>query len=172
MGSGNSRENSTKKLNLDENRETLTREVKQYIDDNFHTLKLEFSLKKRSLKTELEQLKSENAELRKKYEDLTRMHHEVFQKELNVKEVSSKISDDAIDRYVADYLNDPNVNHGYFIEAMEGAVYRRALKSVLHALAATVDTASIQFVGHKIVFGIEPISKEESISDAADREGL
>ena len=166
----------------DSSESTETR-VRVYIDDEIKKLADEFVTLRglqasnvneaEQLRRENEKLSANHRELLAKHEELCReretlisKHVELLQKGVQVKQVSSKISDQAIDDYVKEILSDPTVSHGrlsVITDAVEGAVYRKALKAVLHAVALAADSSHIQFIGHRVVFAIEPVEDECSI---------
>lgn len=160
MGTGGSHENVEESLIQPENHETLTHEVKKYIDNELLAIKMGYSSKKKDLKNELARVKADYDSLLNKHTELAKSHRDILQTGLEVKEVSSIISEEAIDKFVEDYLNSPSVQHGYLTEAVEGVVYRKALKSALHAVAAAADTAKVELINHELVFSLRPINRE------------
>lgn len=72
---------------------------------------------------------------------------------------TSRISEKAIEDYVDKYLSDPDVNHGYIAETVEGIIYRKVLKTILHSISKASDNLELDFIGHKIRFYIVPIEQ-------------
>jgi hypothetical protein len=153
---------------------SLTVEIKTYVNDQISNMKVEIQNDSRLSKNtprgwwpengELQEQKKKYDELMAKYSELVEKHNNLVESGVEVKEYSSKVSEKVVDDYVRDMLDHPDVQHGYFTEAIEGIVYRRALKSVLHAIARATETAQIQLMGHRFIFGIEPIPEEKPIA--------
>lgn len=134
-------------------------DVKKYVEECISILKseiLDSQQKYKSSKSEMGKLKAEYDDLSERHTKLIKEHNELVQTGVKVQKVISKISEQAVDDYVESILSDPAVQHGYITEAMEGVVYKKALKVVLHAIAKAADSAHLQFIGHKVTFAIEP----------------
>ena len=150
---------------------SLIVEIKTYVDDQISSVKADIDAQRhREIQnrswwpgsSELEEEKTKYKELLAKYTELVEKYKETIQIGVQVTEVSSKVSEKAIDDYVKDILDHPDFQHGYFTEAVEGMVYRRALKAVLHAIARAAETANIELMGHRFVFGLEPVAEIEA----------
>lgn len=148
-------------------------DVKKYVEERIGILKLELldnQRKYKSSKSEIVKLKAEYDELAERHTKLIKEHNELVQTGVQVQKVVSKISEKAVDDYVESILSDPAVQHGYITEAIEGVVYKKALKVVLHAIAKAADSAHLQFIGHKVTFAIEPSETDSTRNSETPKE--
>ena len=132
---------------------SLTEEVKSFVEARISSFHNELAFHRQA--ADESNLKYEN--LRQEHTRLQQEYEKLVQSGVEVRQVSSKISEQAVDDYVKKIFSDPASQHGYITDAVEGVVYRRALKAMLHAVAHAADSSNFQFVGHQMVFGIEPI---------------
>lgn len=133
-------EESEEKFSKDD----LIEEIKKYIDEKVGDLK-EHS---RALEVSSDHYKTE-------YEKLYQKHEALIQ-EMELKNTSSKISEKAIDSFVKTMMDDPKTNIRGFPDAIESALYKKALKTIMYAIAHAADVTSLHFMGHKISIAIEP----------------
>jgi hypothetical protein len=125
-------------------KDELLAEMKQYIDERVS--------ESQEANRELE-VKSEHYKL--EYEKLYQKHEALIQ-EMEMKNTKSKISEKAIDAFVQTMMDDPKTNIRGFPDAIESALYKKALKTIMYAVAHTADVTSLRFMGHKISITIEP----------------
>jgi hypothetical protein len=83
--------------------------------------------------------------------------HERLLKSIPLSPVNSKISDQAVDDYVAKMLHDPNLNLKYIPTELESIVYKNVIKLGLHAIAKVSDDSSIQLFNHRIKISVVPL---------------
>ncbi len=106
---------------------------------------------------------SKNDEIKKikENQDPEKVKEETEVKEIKeikeVKETKTHISEEKIDEFVNEILRDQNININYFPDAVERKLYRNVLILVFSLLNKTVDTASIQLIGHEIKFTMSPL---------------
>ena len=72
---------------------------------------------------------------------------------------AANISDDAIETFVKDMLKDPSVNIGLMPDAVESRVYVNMFKILVGILKKTCEDATINVMGHRIRFTVEPINE-------------
>jgi hypothetical protein len=77
--------------------------------------------------------------------------------EEKTKDSNSHISVEKLDEFVDEILRDQNININYFPDAVERKLYRNVLILVFSLLNKSIDTASIQFIGHEIKFTMSPL---------------
>ncbi len=77
--------------------------------------------------------------------------------EIEEKDSNSHISVEKLDEFVDEILRDQNININYFPDAVERKLYRNVLILVFSLLNKSIDTASIQFIGHEIKFTMSPL---------------
>ncbi len=139
---------------IDENVLTpnLSDEIKLYIKKKVNN---ESNLSKKELEDALKELNN----TKHNYEVLKKEYEILFQRSTEVHKVPSKISEKAIDDYVKAVFTAPSVvqQRGFITDAIEGAVYKKVLKAILCSVAHAVDSAQVQFIGHKLTFCIEPL---------------
>lgn len=99
------------------------------------------------------------------YDDLYKRHEELLQSSTKVTVVKKKISDEAIDVFVKTLLTDPEINVHGLPDVVERVLYRKVLKIILGTLGHVADNAEIEFIGHKITIGIEPINSSNNGND-------
>jgi hypothetical protein len=105
-------------------------------------------------------------ELEKKYEVL-RIEHESLKREYKkllsssteVNIVESKISEEAVQKFVQNILSNPDTNIYMVPDAIESSVYKSTLMAVLHSLAHFADASHISFMGHRVKISIVPEEK-------------
>jgi hypothetical protein len=89
---------------------------------------------------------------------------------------TSQISDEAVDKFVKQLLDDPNINIRLLPDIIESGLYTNMLKFLLHLMAHTSNTAGITVLGHKIRIIIEPDTKSqisgETSSDQNSTQGV
>jgi predicted nuclease with TOPRIM domain len=156
MGSNASREIMKQQNNLQMQIKQLKCEFAEQQDNN------------KSKRSEIEEINTRYEELEIAHSKLIEERNKLLESSLQVQKVKSKISETVVDDYVETILSDPNVQHGYFTEAIEGIVYRRALKAILQAVAKSLDSAQVNFMGHKISFSIEPIENKSSSMESVE----
>ncbi len=103
---------------------------------------------------------SKNDEIKKikENQEPEKVKEETEVKEIKeVKETKTHISEEKIDEFVNEILRDQNININYFPDAVERKLYRNVLILVFSLLNKTVDTASIQLIGHEIKFTMSPL---------------
>lgn len=123
-------------------------QVKKYIDEQRETGHEECNKRHKALETA--------------YEELYQRHEALLQRSLQVEKVSSKISDEAIEKFVSNLINDPKTNIKWLPDSAESVMYNKVLKTLLHALGHAIDSAEIHFLGHKIKLTIEPEGETQS----------
>lgn len=72
-------------------------------------------------------------------------------------DIPNKISDEAIDTFVASLLADPEINICALPDAIERTIYKKVLKVILGAIGHVADNADIELIGHRITVRIEPV---------------
>jgi hypothetical protein len=76
--------------------------------------------------------------------------------ESNVKK-NSHISEEKLDEFIDEILKDQNINIDYFPDVVERKIYRNVLILMFSLLNKSIDTASVQFIGHEIKFVMSPM---------------
>lgn len=130
------------------NKDELLAEMKRYIDERVRE-------SQESAQHARKELEDRSKHYENEYELLYKKHEELIQK-METKNTSSKISEKAIDAFVKTMMDDPKTNIKGFPDAIESALYKKALKTIMYALAHTADVTSLRFMGHKISITIEP----------------
>ena len=153
------------------NQEELFEQIKEYIDERLkplqqHSRELEGRAKEletysRGLEAHSHTLETENMHYKSEYEQLYQKHEALIQK-MELASTHSKISEKAIDDFVKTLMSDPKTNIRGFPDAIESALYKKALKTIMYAVAHTVEVTSLRFMGHKIRITIEP--EEDGVS--------
>lgn len=64
---------------------------------------------------------------------------------------------DPLDSFIDDLLANPDVNRRCVPDGIERMVYKRFLRFLLEAIRANLQSASIRFLNHEIVFTLRPI---------------
>ena len=83
----------------------------------------------------------------------------------------SHISDEAVDQFVTNLLQDPAVNIYGLPDRLEGAVYRNILKILLHSFVHASDTASLELLGHRVRLVVEPLLPANASPTSQDATG-
>jgi hypothetical protein len=96
---------------------------------------------------------ADNIDWKQKYNELYAKYSQLVVTPSNAE---SKISDQAIDKFVASLLADPALNIRPLPDIIEGALYRNIFKIILHSLAHTTDAVSLTIMDHKIRIIVEP----------------
>ena len=102
---------------------------------------------------------SDTSNWKERYDELYAKHSLLLQQR-PLQAVTSKISDAAVDGFVKELLADPNINIYALPDALEGALYRNILKTILHAMAHATDATGVILLGHKIKIVIEPLQED------------
>jgi hypothetical protein len=74
---------------------------------------------------------------------------------------SSELSKKRIDAIVEQLIADPDINIKYFPDGIERQMYRNIFTIMINLLDNLVDTTSINFMGHKLVFDFQPMNDNE-----------
>jgi hypothetical protein len=81
------------------------------------------------------------------------------------KKLSTELSRKRIDAVVEQLLADPEVNIKYFPDGIERQIYRNIFTIMINLLDNLVDTTNIKFMGHKLVFDLQPLTDDEIDDD-------
>jgi hypothetical protein len=140
MGIGYSSQTPIHVENLD--KELILNDLKKYIDEK------ETIIHQKCLEEQERQ--------RKAYDELHKKYSQLLESSSQVEIVKSKISDEAIDKFILTLLKDPKTNISWVPDSIEGAMYSRMLKTLLHSLGHAVDSAEVKLLGHKFRVIAEP----------------
>lgn len=125
-------------------------------------------------KKDLEELKAkhrvtvkEYKSVRAKYENLKMEKEKLEQKQLsqgtqsdlgNPKGlIKQKVSKERIQEFVTKMLENPEVNIGFLPDVAEKKIYENVLTMLLNIVNESVDTVSIEFMGHRVKFFLESL---------------
>lgn len=106
-----------------------------------------------------DELEKKYETLRVEYESLKREYKKLLSSSTEVDVVQSKISEEAVQKFVQNILNNPNTNIYMIPDAIESSVYKSTLLAVLHSLSHLADNSHISFMGHRIQISIIPEEK-------------
>jgi len=129
------------------------------------------------MKVENEALKSVNQSLEKRLKDAEtpvvnlKSHGSSMIGEKQRAKLSNELSKKRINKLVDELLADPDVNIKYFPDGIERQIYRNVFTIMINLLDNLVDTTSVNFMGHKLVFDLQPLSDAE-IAEDMKRESL
>ena len=120
----------------------------------------------KQLEVENEALKSVNQSLEsrlQKNDDLNQAIRSLpmHLRDEKTRKLSSEISKKRIDSLVDELLADPDVNIKYFPDGIERQIYRNVFSIAINMLDSLVDTTSVNFMGHKLVFDLQPMLDNE-----------
>jgi len=76
----------------------------------------------------------------------------------------SELSQDRINGFVEELLNDKNVNIKYLPDFVEKQIYRNVFGILIGLLDNVMETTNVQFLGHKLTFDIQPQTDDEAIA--------
>lgn len=141
-------------MGANQSRKSILEEAKRYTDEKL----AEKSKSKEEKSSNDVSLASKDA-----YDSLYAKHEALLNTREPIRDVQSRISDEAIDKFVKTLIEDPKTNIYGFPDVVEGAVYRNVLKTMLHAVSHVTDDSNVLFLGHKIRIIIEPAVLEEGI---------
>lgn len=120
------------------------------------------------LQDENRALKTINDSLEKKLKDRDDMNEMTKNLSASVtkdvratKQIESALSRKRIDNLIEQFMADPDINIKYFPDGIERMIYRNVFKIMINLFDNIVDTTSIDFMGHKLVFDLQPLSDEE-----------
>jgi predicted Zn-dependent protease len=108
------------------------------------------------------QVQSPEIDWKKRYDDLHQKYTTVLERSDQLQS-HSKISDEAVNKFVETILADPTLNIYALPDAIEGTLYRNTIKIILHALAHASDETALIVLGHRIRIVIEPLKLEKEI---------
>jgi hypothetical protein len=74
---------------------------------------------------------------------------------------SAELSKQRINKVVEELLADPEVNIKYFPDGIERQIYRNIFSILINLMDNLVDTTTIKFMGHKLVFDLQPLEDDE-----------
>lgn len=117
--------------------------VRHQIDDTLRIRDLEASVK---------ELKAENNGLRREIMASLRQRS----KDLNGLPQSSEISSAQVELFVEKLMNNPETNLGYVPDFLERPMEVKTITYLLNALAHTIDSSHIEFMGHEVVMRLQP----------------
>jgi len=137
------------------NKEDFINEIRKYIDDRLEDAQQNAKEILEKVNDENKELETQNNHYRTEYERLYQKHEALIQ-EMEMRNTRSKISENAINAFVKTMMDDPKTNIRGFPDAIESALYKKALKTIMYAVAHTADVTSLHFMGHKISITIEP----------------
>lgn len=161
-------EEKYKKLHNESKQEQLT-ELKRELDNKYNEIILNY---KKTTDLVIDNLKSENDELKKQINSLKNINTSATTKpknenisNLNVKsdnEELKKISRERINEFVEKILNDSEMNISYIPDFVERQIYKNVFDLLLRLMEHTIDTTSVNFIGHKLTLRLEAENKIEN----------
>lgn len=79
----------------------------------------------------------------------------------NIKQIESALSKRRIDDMIEQFMADPDINIKYFPDGVERLIYRNVFNIIINLFDNIIDTTSINFMGHKLTFDLQPLADEE-----------
>ncbi len=119
------------------------REIEEHVDR---------ALRIKELEREVMSLKEDNNSLRR---DLSR--HVSLPKVSAPSEKKSVISAAQINAFIEKLMADPETNLSYVPDILERPMEQKTLMYIMNALAHTVDSADICFLGHQLIMKLQPV---------------
>jgi len=112
---------------------------------------------------EIVRLRSELERVQKAFDALSTEHTKLLSdikagkriEDLEVK-VGSSVDDAAIDRFVQELIDDPNINIYGLPDRVEKAMYKRAAKMTLVGLEKVFENVALELIGHKVQLLMRP----------------
>lgn len=108
---------------------------------------------------ELLRLRAELKRVQKAYSALSKQHDDVLQKVHDGRPteiVTAAVNPAAINAFVDEMLDDPNINIYGLPDRFERAMYRKLFKMALAGLDKTFQNLSVDIMGHSIRMNIQP----------------
>lgn len=101
------------------------------------------------------QVQTQEIDWKRRYDELHQKYTTILERTQPPTSLS-KISDEAVNKFVETILADPALNVYALPDAIEGTLYRNTIKIILHALAHASDETALVVLGHRIRIVIEP----------------
>lgn len=131
-----------------------------------------FSSYKKSSDETIETLKNENTELKKQLESLksiadnstkltSKPKKEVIQENNNIDSKIKELSKERINEFVEKILADTDMNIAYIPDFVERQIYRNVFCLLLDLLEKTIDTTSLNFIGHTLTLKLQPTEQKQ-----------
>ncbi len=117
---------------------------------------------------ELVRLQKELIRVQSSYDHLNQSHQELLNKNVVIAKpanLTSHISEVAIDKFVQGLIDDPNVNIHGVPDFIELAMYKRTAVTMLSGLEKILDNVSFELIGHSIKLVICEKSKDEKLEE-------
>ena len=127
---------------------------------------------------ELDRLNNELDRLQKAYDALSTKHGKLVtsvksgkQNEISADlQSSSSVDDAAIDKFVQELIDDPDINIYGLPDRIEKAMYKRAAKMTLVGIEKIFDNIALELIGHRVQLLMRPSAESaESVSAGPDK---